>query len=189
MSENKWTQYMYYVIIGILSLIMLVFMPMLGTEVGLQWNVPNTKVGWIVWIVSKLCSASFNVMIFHCFNKQGKQNVREHTNYVKAKEKLIGKNGKLVANPRSPGEYASDIYSKKGVTIFVTTVLGTIGLGQAILTFNPLEFIVQLISLIIGLIFGFLQMKNTEDYYTQEYLDYANMVEKKEDKKCSQSTE
>ena len=172
---------MYYIIIGVLSLIMLVFMPMLGSEMGLQWSVPNTKVGWIVWIVSKLSSASFNVMIFHCFNKQGKQNVRDNTKYQKAKEILIGTNGKLVADPRSPKQYAKDIYSKKGITIFLTTILGTIGLGQAVLTFDPLQLIVQAISLVVGLIFGFLQMKNTEDYYTQEYLDYANMIAKKEE--------
>lgn len=181
MSESKWTQYMYYVIIGVLSLIMLVFMPMLGTEIGLQWDIPDTKVGWVVWIISKLCSASFNVMIFHCFNKQGKQNIRDNDKYKKAQEILIGAKGKLIADPRSPKQYASDIYTKKGLTIFLTTILGTIGLGQAILTFNPLEFIVQAISLVIGLIFGFLQMKNTEDYYTQEYLDYANMIAKKEE--------
>ena len=181
MSESKWTQYMYYVIIGVLSLIMLVFMPMLGTEIGLQWDIPDTKVGWFVWIISKLCSASFNVMIFHCFNKQGKQNIRDNQKYRQAQDILIGANGKLIADPRSPKQYASDIYTKKGLTIFLTTILGTIGLGQAILTFNPLEFIVQAISLVIGLIFGFLQMKNTEDYYTQEYLDYANMIAKKEE--------
>ena len=173
---NKWTQYIYYWMIALLSMIMLAFLPMLGTEVGLQWNAPNTKAGWIVWTISKLSSAGFNVMLFHCFNLQGKQNIRTHENYLKAKAILLSAEGNLTVKPRSPKEYNADIYSKKGITIFVTTLLGLIGLGQAILVFDPLQFIIQLVSLAVGLIFGFLQMKSTEEYYTQEFLDYANKV-------------
>ena len=173
---NKWTQYIYYWMIALLSMIMLAFLPMLGTEVGLQWRVPDTKAGWIVWGIAKLCSAGFNVMLFHCFNLQGKQNIRTHENYLKAKSILLSAEGNINLQPRSPAQYNTEIYSKKGMTIFLTTLLGTIGLGQAILTFDPLQFIIQLVSLAVGLIFGFLQMKATEDYYTQEYLDYANKV-------------
>lgn len=179
--KNKWKQYMYYAIIAVVSLIMLVFMPMIGSEIGLQWNLPNTKVGWIVWATSKTFSASFNVLIFHCFNKQGKQNCFGNENFNEAKKLLLEKDGKLIENPRSPKEYSRDIYGKKGTTIFITTALGAIGLGQAILTFNPMEFIVQLISLVVGLIFGFMQMKATEEYFTQEYLDYAKIYSKEKD--------
>lgn len=178
----RWTQYTYYVIIGVVSLIMLIFMPMLGTEIGLEWNLPDTKVGWIVWATSKTCSASFNVLIFHCFNKQGKQNSLNNENFKEAKKILLENDCQPVENPRSPNEYSREIYTKKGTTIFLTTALGAIGLGQAILTFNPLEFIVQLISLIVGLIFGFMQMKATEEYFTQEYLEYAKNFVKKEKK-------
>lgn len=173
---NKWTQHIYYWMIALLSMIMLTFLPMLGTEVGLQWNVPNTKAGWIVWVISKLSSSGFNVMLLHCFNLQGKQNIRMHENFLKARSILLSAEGNLTLKPRSPGEYNAYVYTKKGITIFATTLLGMIGLGQAILTFDPLQFIIQLVSLAVGLIFGFLQMKATEDYYTQEYLDYANKV-------------
>ena len=37
----------------------------------------------------------------------------------------------------------------------------------------PNEFIVQLIALVLGLIMGVLQMKDTENYWTDEYLQYA----------------
>lgn len=179
--KNKWTQYMYYAIIAVVSLIMLVFMPMIGSEIGLQWNIPDTKAGWIVWGIAKLCSASFNVLIFHCFNKQGKQNSLDNENFKEAQKILLEIDDKLTENPRSPKDYNKEIYGKKGTSIFITTALGAIGLGQAILTFNPLEFIVQFISLIVGLIFGFMQMKATEEYFTQEYLDYAKIYSKEKD--------
>lgn len=173
---NKWSQYMYYAIIAVLSVIMLVFLPMLGTEIGLQWEVPDTKAGWIVWVLAKLSSAGFNVMIFHCFNLQGLQNIKKNPDYIAAREILVSTKGKLTDDPRSPAQYNRDIYLKKGISIFLTTLLGAIGLGQAILTFDPLQFIIQLVSLAVGLIFGFLQMRATEEYYTQEYFDYAKKV-------------
>lgn len=45
---DKVKQCLNYIVIGIVSLIALVFLPMLGSTVGLGWNIPNTTVGWVV---------------------------------------------------------------------------------------------------------------------------------------------
>ena len=174
---SKFSQYMYYGIIAVLSVIMLVFFPMLGSEVGLEWKVPNTKAGWAVWVIAKLSSAGLNVLILHCFVMQGHQNVKENPRYVEARGILLMSQGKLIDDPRSPERYMREIYTKKGLSIFLATILGLIGLGQATLTFDPIQIIIQLVSLVVALIFGFLQMKGTEDYYTQEYLDFAKKIE------------
>lgn len=81
---------MYYFIIGIVSFIALVFLPMLGTTIGLQWNLPETVVGWIVWITVKVIVAIINILIFHSFICQGKLNVKDNPNYQKALE-IMGK--------------------------------------------------------------------------------------------------
>lgn len=77
MNFDKVKQWMYYFIIGIISLIALCFLPMIGSTIGLGWNIPNTTAGWIVWISVKCIVAALNVLIFHCFMQQAKVNVKD----------------------------------------------------------------------------------------------------------------
>ena len=170
---EKLRAYLYYILVGVLSLIMLVFMPMLGSATGLQWILPTTTAGWIVYCICKLCSAAFNISLFHCFNKQGKLNIIKHEKYLEARELLKKANSGNYKKARSPHVYHRDIYGKKGISIFLMTLLGTVGLSQAILSFDIKEFIVQAIALMVGIIFGILQMKDTESYWTEEYYEYA----------------
>ena len=170
-------QYLYYCLVGAISIVMLIFMPMLGSAAGLQWVLPTTVAGWIVYVVCKLCSAGFNIGLFHCFNKQGKLNIEKNENYLEAKKILKQYDARDVKKARSPNQYHRDIYGKKGLTIFIMTLLGTIGLSQAVLTFDGKEFIVQLVALVIGIIMGILQMKDTESFWTEEFLEYAKDYE------------
>lgn len=82
---DKVRQYTNYVIIAIVSFIALVFLPMLGSTVGLGWNIPDTTVGWVVWVAVKVIVATLNVLIFHCFMEQAKVNVRNNDNYTRAR--------------------------------------------------------------------------------------------------------
>lgn len=187
---DKIRVYLYYLLVGIISLLMLVFMPMLGSAAGLQWNLPTTAAGWIVYLICKLCSAGFNISLFHCFNKQGRLNISTHKDFLEAQRILNETSPDIIKDPRTPHQYHVDIYGKKGITIFIMTLLGTVGLSQAMLTFDWKEFIVQLIALVMGIIMGVLQMKDTESYWTDEYLQYAHMCEsKKKDKNTSGNNE
>lgn len=174
---DKVKQYLNYVIIGIVSLIALVFLPMLGSTVGLNWNIPNTLVGWIVWIAVKLIVATLNVLIFHCFMQQAKVNVKDNENYKRARDILINQKEKEVL-PKSPHKWNVEQYGKKGSTIFITTGLSTIALTQAILSFDYVSMLTYLFTIVMGLIFGILQMKTAEEYWTDEYLQYALMKER-----------
>jgi hypothetical protein len=64
---EKWKQYQNYAIIAVASIIALLFIPMLGTEVGIAWVLPTTVAGWVVYITTKALVAGLNVLIFHCF--------------------------------------------------------------------------------------------------------------------------
>ena len=64
---DKVKQGMYYIVVGVVSFISLVFLPMIGSTIGLGWNIPDTEVGWIIWVGSKIIVATLNVLIFHCF--------------------------------------------------------------------------------------------------------------------------
>lgn len=169
---DKIKQYLYYFLIGIISLIALVFIPMLGTSVGLDWNVPNTAVGWIVWIVVKLIIAIINILIFHCFMCQAKLNVKDNENYKRAREILIQEQVKEVL-PKSPHKWNVEQYGMKGITIFLTSALSTVALTQALLTFDWISMLACLFVIVMGLIFGILQMRTAEEYWTTEYLEYA----------------
>lgn len=109
--------------------------------------------------------------------QQAKVNVKDNENYKKARNILMKQKEKEVL-PKSPNKWNSQQYIKKGSTIFITTGLSTIALTQAILTFDYVSMLTYLFTIIMGLIFGILQMKTAEEYWTDEYLQYALMKER-----------
>lgn len=152
---DKIRQYMYYFIIGIISLIALLFLPMLGSTVGLAWNIPNTTVGWIVWIALKVIVAIINVLIFHSFMQQAKLNVKDNPKYAEARCILDQVQNKTIL-PRSPHQFNKVEYGRKGVGIALSTALATIALTQAILSFDWISMLTYLFTILMGLIFGIL---------------------------------
>lgn len=174
---DKVKQWMYYFIIGIVSLIALCFLPMIGSNVGLGWNLPNTVVGWVVWITVKIIVAVLNVLIFHCFMLQAKINIKDDKNYKEARD-ILSNNDVKEFIPRSPNAWNRQQYGQKGVTIFITTALSTVALTQAMLTFDWMSMLTYLFTIIMGLIFGIMQMKTAEDYWTNEFWQYAQQVKR-----------
>lgn len=174
---DKLRQWMYYFIIGIVSMIALCFLPMIGSNVGLGWNLPNTFVGWIVWVTVKLIVAVLNVLIFHCFMLQAKINIKDNEKYKEAKD-VLSTNKVKEFIPRSPNAWNKQQYGQKGLTIFITTALSTVALTQAMLTFDWMSMLTYLFTIIMGLIFGVMQMKTAEDYWTDEFWEYAQKVKR-----------
>ena len=174
---EKWKTYQYYIIIGILSIIALFFLPMIGSEAGLVLNLPTTAIGWIVYVITKLLVAVLNILIFHCFVKQGKVNILGHPDFIEANTILAETQNVQEFVPRSPKQWNLATYGKKGLTIFVTTLISVIGLTQAVLTFDWVSKLTSLFTVIMGIIFGILQMNETERYWTEEYLQYAKKVQ------------
>lgn len=168
-----WNKYFWYGIVFILSLITLFAIPMLGSEAGLEWKIPNTTVGWIVWGVSNIAASILNVLMFHSFTKQAKVNVAEDPRYIEAEDLMRDNEIEPELKPESPEVLVGRTYKRKGITIFIFTLLGTIGLGQAILAFDGVKFLSQVIVLGVGLVCGVMQMKHVEDIWTIDYLAYA----------------
>lgn len=172
---DKVKQWLYYFIIGIVSMIALCFLPMIGSNVGLGWNLPDTEVGWIVWITVKVIVAVLNVLIFHCFMMQAKINVKNDPKYVEALEILrLIKRKEFV--PRSPSSWNKQQYGQKGITLFITTAFSTVALTQAMLTFDWMSMLTYLFTIIMGLLFGVMQMETAEEYWTDEFWQYAQQV-------------
>ena len=82
-------QGMYYIIIAVISFISVVFLPMLGSTLGLGWKLPDTTAGWVVWGMSRAIVATINVLLFHSFMEQAKLNVKDNEHYKEAREILV----------------------------------------------------------------------------------------------------
>lgn len=183
---EKWKQWQYYVIIGVISMVALFFLPMIGSEAGLAWKVPTTTAGWIVYVVSKLLVATINILIFHCFILQAKINIRDDAKYIEAIKILDEVLPLNTDDFRSPSEYFRTTYGKKGLTIFVTSVLSAVGLTQAVLTFDWISMLTYFFTILMGVIFGVLQMNQTEIYWTSEFWRYAKREKDRQTVKTSE---
>ena len=172
--EKNWTQYLYYGIIFVVSIVSLIFLPMVGSEIDMGFNFPTTVAGWIVYVISQLIVAIINVLIFHSFICQAKINVKDNPNYKKAVEILRNNKNKTYI-PRSLSEFNKREYLTKGISIFLSSIMAVFAIGQAILTYDYMKLLTYLFTITMGIIFGIIEMKKYEEYYTSEYLEYAIM--------------
>lgn len=168
-------QYMNYWIIGIISLLALFFLPFLGSAAGLALVLPTTVAGWLVYIATKIIIAIINVLIFHCFFQQAKVNIKDHPRYIEGLQILEQLRIKERVY-RSPEEYTRSAYGKKGTMIFIMTILGAFSLTHAILAFDAIMFLTYLFTIIMGIVFGILQMKAGEMYWIDEMWNYAQKI-------------
>lgn len=163
--------YLYYGLVFLLSLCMLIFLPMLGSTGDLGYNLPQTTIGWIVFVVTKSVVAIINLLIFHCFICQAKLNIKDDPKFIEANE-ILGKLRREVL-PRSPKRFFTKEYGVKGTTTFLFSALSVIALTNAILCFDWIAFLTYILTLIMGIIFGVLEMKKVELFWTEEYFAYA----------------
>ena len=177
--EKRVQDYLYYFMIAIVSLCAMFVIPCLGSTVGMEWNFPNSVVGWIVFITSKLTVAIVNILIFHGFIKQSRINIRDNPNYVEAM-KILNDVGRKTYTPRSLAEINKKEYGHKMITIFISSMFSAFSFSQAILTFDITSLISYSITVLFGIIFGLLEMKKYEDYYTHEFVDYAKYIQEKQ---------
>ena len=180
-ARERIKQNLYYVIIGIISFLSVAFLPMVGSTIGLGWKLPDTTAGWVVWVVSRLIIATINVLIFYSFMEQAKLNVKDNAHYIEARE-ILYKNKKKEHEPQSPQKWQALQYGKRGTKIFISSALSVVALGQAILSFDWVSMLAFIFTIAMGIVFGILQMKKAEAYWTDEFYRYALMI-KEEAKK------
>ena len=167
-------QGMYYIIIAVISLISVVFLPMLGSTLGLGWKLPDTTAGWVVWGASRAIVATINVLLFHSFMEQAKLNIKDDEHYKEARDILV-KVKKKEHKPKSPAQWNAAQYGKKGVSLFLASAMSVVAIGQAVLSYEWATALAYLFTLGMGIIFGIMQMKKAETYWTTEYYEYALM--------------
>lgn len=174
--KQKISNYLYYIIIGVVSFVALVFLPMIGSEIPLGFSFPRNDAEWAVFIICRLIVSVINVLIFHSFMRQAKVNIKDDANYKLANE-ILGRVKDKKYKPRSPVKWNAEQYSIKGVTLFVSSILSTVVLAQAILTYDWMSMLLYIFTIVMAIVFGVLQMKKAEEYWTREYYDYAKLLE------------
>lgn len=186
MLEDKFRQlrqYIYYILIFTISFLVLVFLPMIGTDLDMGFRFPETPAAWVVFVVTKSITALVNVMLFYCFNQQALLNVRKDERYIKANEILGSLDIKKEYKPRSPKQYNFRLYAGKGTSIFFSSILSTFALSQAILTYDWISLLTYSLVIIFGIIFGFISMYSGMDYWTVEFPLYAEMIQREKQQK------
>ena len=173
-------QGMYYIIIAVISFISVVFLPMLGSTLGLGWKLPDTTAGWVVWGASRAIVATINVLLFHSFMEQAKLNIKDNEHYKEAQDILV-KVKKKEHKPKSPAQWNAAQYGKKGVSLFLASAMSVVAIGQAVLSYEWTTALAYLFTLSMGIIFGIMQMKKAETYWTTEYYEYALMKKRMEE--------
>ena len=170
-------QYLYYVIIGIFTFIVLVFMPMLGSSIDGGLKLPQGKGAWVMFVITRVFIAITNIIIFYSFMQQAKLNVRNNEYYKAANEILLKTKNAKEKKPMSPKKWEASQYLKKGTTLAIGTVFALFSLSQAILTYKYTDLISYVILIFSATVFGIFQMKKAEIYWTTEYYCYAKMIE------------
>lgn len=169
--------YLYYILIGVLSFIALFFLPFFGSEVGMAFAFPTTPAGWVVYITQQALMALVNILIFHSFICQSYVNVKDNPNYKQARDIFHKDNEEYI--PLTLAQFNRKEYGRKGVAIFIGTLLGGFALTQAILTYDYIRMLAYLFTIILGIIFGVYEMKKYEEYLTYEYLQSALYYQRK----------
>lgn len=186
MSKLQWRPYQYYILIALASLISMFVFPFIGSQANLSLNLPNSTAGWIVYVITKLIVAAVSFLIFHCFMEQAKLNVSQNQRYKEAQQILLKAEDKDQI-PVSPKAWVKKQYSSKGFGTFITSLLGSIGLTQAVLTFDWMSLITYMITVVSSVGFGFIQMKQMQVWWTTQYWRWA--IYTKEQEQLKQKTQ
>lgn len=179
-KKEAMNQYAYYIMIAIIALLATFVPPLIigGIKGDFGLVFPETVSGWIVWAILQTASITANISILVFFKLQAKKNSLKHPNYIKACEILdrIAKR-KRVYIPRSPGKMNTQDYTKKVIFITLFTLASFIAVSSIIITFDILSLISTLLSMMATLVLSWSCMLNNEEYWTREYLMYAEYVE------------
>lgn len=180
---------MYYILTALLSIVSIIVFPMLdNSQLTFRDAFPTNPTAWALWIVERVLIVFMNILIMSNFILQAKKNVKDNPNYIKARE-ILNKNKPKNYKPRSPGQFLSKMYVHKGVMLTISTLASLIAIGEAAINYNYLLLIATVVTIIIAITFGYISMKSTEEYWTNEYLDYAIYVEEERNKCLESETE
>lgn len=106
--------------------------------------------------------------IFVLFDMQGKSNIKDDEKYLNAYKKLY----EIVDYnyiPLSPTKYKAKTYGLKALTLSINSVLLAFVVMEMVFTYNYMLLVSYLLSMIMAVVGGVMQMKKAEIYWTEEF--------------------
>lgn len=194
--REKFSLNFYYCLIFLLSLLVMtvapMFTPSANTDLGISAIFPHSVIGWAIYVCTKVFVGVVNLLLFHCFVKQAKINIKDNEKYIAAC-KIYEMYHPREYNPRGPKQYFGQLYRRKGIMIALASMLSAVVFTNAFLSFDATAFVTYCMTIVMGLVFGILKMKEVEAYWTGEFYDAAmklqNKYNKQEDLTNEHSTE
>lgn len=170
-------KYIYYALIVLLTLVGIVFLPLVGLDQNgeINFKFPATPMAWVIWVIGKGAICAVNCLIFHFFVLQGKDNVKDDEDYIKGLKEL-NKYRERDNKVRSPWALERGAYLKKGGTVLLSTALSLCALPSLVLQFSLINFLSVLFSMIMALAFGVMQMRETETRWTDGLSNYVEYL-------------
>ena len=176
-----------YFLVGIVSLLSVVVVPLLGTDFGTTIVIPNTWGGLAIWLCTRFTVVVVNLLIFDAFIKQAKINVKDDERYKSAVLKLNTIKEEAGIVPRSPEKFNKQQWRKKGTTLGISSILSSFLLTECIVNFDLTNFLTYLFTIGGAVAFGYLTMMNNEDYWTTEFPIYVDILFEKVSDCCGES--
>jgi len=141
---------------------------------------PTNAAGWTLWVLTNSASAIGNVSLLVLFKMQAKRNVRDNENFKQANE-IVRKiaREKEVFIPRSPAKMNATEYLVKSICIIAATLASFLVISSIIINFDPVTLISTVLSATIALCVSWITMLRNEEYWIDEYLLWAKMMEEK----------
>ena len=165
-----------YLLVGIVSLISVIVVPLLGTDFGTTIIIPNTWGGLAIWLCTRFTVVVVNLLIFDAFIKQAKINVKDDERYKSAVLKLNTIKEEAGIIPRSPEKFNKQQWRKKGTSLGISSILSSFLLTECIVNFDLTNFLTYLFTIGGAVAFGYLTMMNNEDYWTTEFPIYVDIL-------------
>lgn len=174
---TKWAmRNIYPIVIFIASVLVLVVVPMIGTQADGGLAIPtDPQEAFLYWTVKGL-NAALNLTIFAAFRKHAKTKAKDSEGFKEA-ERILGKARQKKERYVSPMEFSAKQWGTKGITLLLSTALTSVALTNLVIYYDWVTAIACAVSIAIAIIFGLMTLASEEYYWEVEYLKYAKSIE------------
>lgn len=166
----------------ILSVIATILVPLLGSYATGTTQFPETIPAWILYFTCAIAISICSLMIYLALHNQGKLNVKDEEDYLKAKDLHLKNfermNGKEII-PVDPFKWEKKQKTQKGIFQTLGIFFGLLGFGLGALCWNNNQFISATFSIILSIGFGLVHMGDVERMFTEGWLEYELYIDKK----------
>lgn len=170
----------YTIIIAICSVLVLIFVPMIGSKADIGETIPTDPDEAFLYWTLKGMTVALNLAIFAAFRKQAKLNAKDNENFKEA-ERLLEKRKGGESKPMSPAQFGLKSWGTKGLTLTLSTAVTSVALTNIVLYYDWVSFVSCAVTIAIAIVFGLFTMGTEEYYWEHDFLRYAKTLKGEKD--------